>query len=330
MRRSRVARFSGASIVCALVIFSGAPVTANATPKKPVQKITKTVTKTPVAKAVSKPGSGAWRPCVIKARLARLNNLSMRKLEVWVRVQNYVHVTQKAECSGPGPIPKIRAEQPAEVGGGVYVSAFSHFKDENGEEGTTSYYKTSTGNSSATNPDLRVNSVSFGSDEHGIWASLSLDARVRGVDKSFGQRLVTSSDPQGFSVKKMEPYSVEGGGLVWVEMASEKIRTDLGGGNGVDGFGFNGEFRAGPAPELGVGDGFQAMAGDFFGAANTVQPNGYASVSMNRQYFVVNNADAVKTLDVHFAVWVENDGSPAPKNLPPLEPDPKTLVPPTA
>jgi hypothetical protein len=327
MWRSRFIKSSSAVvvralvIVSALIIFTNGPVVAKSkTPKptKPAKKATKPVT----TKKGSTPKASVavWRGCVIHARMARFNDFKMRKLEVWARKQDYIHVSQKAQCSGPGPVPQMREFEPAEVGGGVYVSAFSHSKNDEGEEGTTSYYKTSTASGySATNPDLTVDSVAFGSDENGIWASLSYDSRVRGTEKSFGQHFVTSFDAAaGQSVRKMEPYSFDEGASWVLDLLSEKIRYDVGA-KGVDGFAFNGEFRPSVTPLPAV-EGGQAFQGDFFTASNVIQDNGYVLVGLNRQYSSINNSDAISTLEVHFAAWIETSGSLEPKNLPPLVP----------
>jgi hypothetical protein len=329
--------------ICALSAFqfaaSGPAVAARSTKKskttKAVKKSTKPVSTTPVP--VTKNGSGVWRACTVRARLSRFTSYNPRKVSWYVYTQAYIHVEQKAQCSGAGPIPQMRAFQPARIGGAVYVDGALQFTDDRGQQFNASYSKyASEANVSSTNPNLMLNSVGFGLDDYseGVFANLSFDSLLRGSSKFWGLRKETSSTPDGGFEDKLVPFSTDEASILFLGGGPTLDK----GGKGVDGLDFGLSFRPSPGtpsePQaraaadnvrnlLATSENGLALAGDYYGASNTVQANGYVDVRMNRQHFVVNNADLLHAVETHFVAWIETDNNTTPPNdLPPLDRDP--------
>jgi hypothetical protein len=328
--RPSTARKIVSLVVCTLIIVSG---TAGAKSKttKPKAK--------PAASAKS-----AWQPCTIRARLARFNSFKMRKIEWYVYEQVYLHFEQKAECSGSGPLPKRRNLGRPRVGGAVYVNGQMHYTNERGENLNASYDKyVSAAGDSTTNANLIADSVDLRLDDNsdGILAELSGDALLRGPAKSWGVLKQKTSTPDGGWETKDVGYSYDDASVLFTCLGCAP-QPDKGG-KGVDGVDLRFGFYPNPGkardPERQaaadnvrqllnlLGDGIAASR-DHYGATTNIIESGYADVHLARQYFIVNNADAIQTVEAFFDGWIENDKNPAaPKDLPPLDrADPETPV----
>ncbi len=290
----------------------------------------------PVASKPAPAKSGAWRPCTVRARMARFSSYNMRKLAWYVYTQEYIHAEQKAECSGAGPLPKMRAFQPARIGGAVYVNGQLSIVDDRGQQLNASYSKYASESSfSSTNPNLTIQTLGMGYDDYsdGVYTDLSFEALLRGSSKFWGIRKEKSSTPDGGWEEKDVPFSVDDASLLFIGGGPKFDK----GGKGVDGVDSSLIFRPSPGtardPDrqaaadnardlIALAEGGLAQSGDHYGATNGIQPNGYADVRLNRQYFVINTVDVLQTYETHFVAWIETDAKSQPKDLPPLDKDP--------